>query len=93
MIAQRFRELTVKKNKDGSKVQVTEGNANGDNAAAVAAADDDDTSYFHFEDDIMKKVQSPPSVHPCSIPSSPSLSTLPLLEIPLFPKSFSSPAR
>ena len=91
MIAQRFRELTVKKNKDGSKVQVTEGNANGDNAAA--ADDDDDTSYFHFEDDIMKKVQSPPSVYPCSIPSSPSLSTLPLLEIPLFPKSFSSLAR
>ena len=89
MIAQRFRELTVKKNKDGSKVQVTEENANGDNAAA----DDDDTSYFHFEDDIMKKVQSPPSVYPCSIPSSPSLSTLPLLEIPLFPKSFNSPAR
>lgn len=54
MIAQRFRELNVKKNKDGSKVQVTEKDHHDD---------DDDVSYFHFEDDVMKKVQSSPSVH------------------------------
>lgn len=54
MIAQRFRELDVKKNKDGSKVQVTEKDRDDD---------DDDISYFHFEDDVMKKVQSSPSAH------------------------------
>ena len=56
MIAQRFRELDVKKNKDGSKVQVTEKDRDDDD-------NDDDVSYFHFEDDVMKKVQSSPSAH------------------------------